>query len=186
MKYFLTSGNMRFPHPVSWPLSCGVNLKCLPFILIAGLFAACSGSASGPPDLEQGIQVVRYMASKNQLRRSSFPVVYPEGKPSDFVKWMFSTFGTAEWPPSEDMAEMEPMILEQAKSIRMPIIPKGVSLVALKPDVSKGRQVVIMADDARGVLIIEGYADPEQPSVAQALIKIPKVQRPPSKVESSY
>ncbi len=185
MKFIFGSVNMGFADRVSWLLPRRLALKCLLFILIAGL-TACAESPSGPPDLEQGIRVVRYMASKNQLRRSSFLVVYPEGKPSDFVNWMFSTFGTAEWPPSEEMAEMDPMTLEQAKSIRMPIIPKGVAIVALKPDEERGRQVVIRADDARGVLIVEGYADPGQAPVAQSLIKIPKVKRSSSKVESSY
>lgn len=152
-------------------LLAGVLMCGLPVLL-----SACGGGEKGDPALRRGIQFVRYLSARNQLTRSSFLVVYPEGKPSDFVKWMFSTMGTAEWPPSEEMAEADPMIAEQAKSIRAPLLPKGVALVPVERDLKKKRQVVIRADDAAGILIADAYLDPNYPPAMtrQWLLKLPK------------
>lgn len=131
--------------------------------LLVGLTIASCGEQGPeePVELKRAV-VVKYMMAPNQLKRSSFLAVFPEGKPSDFVIWMFSTFGTAEWPPYEDG---DPMELEQAKSIRMPVIPKDVTLVPREPDPEKGKQIVIKSDDQRGLFIIEGYLNPHVPPV---------------------
>jgi len=55
----------------------------------------------------------------------------------------------------------DPMELEQAKSIRMPVIPKDVTLTPREPDPKKGKQIVIKSDDQRGLIIVEGYLNPE-------------------------
>ena len=129
-------------------------------LLIGLTIASCvEQSPEGPVELKRAAAVVKYIIAPNQLRRSSFLAIFPEGKPSDFVTWMFSTFGTAEWPPYEDG---DPMELEQAKSIRMPVIPKDVTLTPREPDPKKGKQIVIKSDDPRGLIIVEGYLNPHK------------------------
>ena len=130
--------------------------------LLVGLTIASCGEQEPeePIELRRAAAVVKYIMAPHHLRGSSFLAVFPEGKPSDFVIWMFSTFGTSEWPPREDG---DPMELEQAKSIRMPVIPKDVYLVPREPDPEKRKQLVIKSDDPRGLIIIEGYLNPHEP-----------------------
>jgi hypothetical protein len=73
---------------------------------------------------------------------------------------MLSDRGAADWPYSEELDQQNPAIGEEAKSIGMPLIPKGVALVPRRPDATKKKQVVIKADDARNMIIVEGYTDP--------------------------
>lgn len=130
-------------------------------LLIGLTIASCDEKEPEEPiELRRAAAVVKYIMEPNHLGRSSFLAVFPEGKPSDFVVWMFSTFGTAEWPPREDG---DPMELEQAKSIRMPVIPKDVTLTPREPDPEKGKQIVIKSDDPRGLIIVEGYLNPHEP-----------------------
>ena len=127
-------------------------------------------------ELEQGAQVIGYMLSPFRLRNSSYAALYPNGKPSDFVSFIFSDIGVAEWPESEAMAEEDPMILEQARAIRAPLIPKGVALVPLFPNPRLGKQVVVRFDDEAGLVIAEGYLDPTQKPVLIRKWKLPKVE----------
>lgn len=143
-------------------------------LIVAGglLLSACGDNGPDePPELKRAAAVVRYMASANQLKRSSFYVVYPEGKPSQFVSWMFSTFGTAEWPPAEDSDEYD--ALEGAKALGIPVIPKDVLIVANKPDPSAGKQVVVRSDDQKSAVIVEGYLKPEGPPVLTRQWELP-------------
>ncbi len=127
-------------------------------------------------DLRRGIQVVRYLSSPKMIRRSSFLSVHPQGQPSDFVNWMFSSLGTAEWPPSEEMAEQDPIFAEQAKAIRAPLLPRGIRLVAHRPEAGAGRQVVVKANDAQGLIIAQGYESAGAPPVLtrQWRLRIPR------------
>lgn len=111
--------------------------------------------------MEKAIRVVRYLSAPNQLQRSSFLVVFPGGQPSDFVTWMFSTFGTAEWPPAEGSVEMEGPDWEDAlRATGTPIRPREVSLVPLKPDPELKKQIVVKADDVRKKILVAGYLEP--------------------------
>lgn len=133
------------------------------FLLVLPMLYIDWGTDSDHPQLERAVRAVRYLSAPRQIQRSSFLVVYPEGRPSDFVKWMFSPMGTAEWPPAED--SVDPVTLEQAKSIRMPVIPANTRIVPEKPSEEKLRQVVVQADDTRGMLMVEAYEDPGRPPV---------------------
>lgn len=126
------------------------------------------------PKLDKATRVVRYLSAPNQLKRSSFLASYPKGKPSDFVKWMFSTLGTAEWPPREGGLEEE--FEEGARAVGIPLIPAGVSIVAKRPDPKAAMQVVVKSDDINKKIIIEGYLNPTQPPALtkQWDFKIPK------------
>ena len=116
-----------------------------------------------PQELKRAAQAVAYMVAPKHLERSSFYAIYPEGKPSQFVKWMFSTFGTAEWPPAEDSPDEA--ALEGAIALRIPIIPRDVAIIRDKPDADLAKQLVVRADDLKGMVIAEGYLAPEGPPV---------------------
>lgn len=131
--------------------------------LLVGLYA-CAKKA--PPELERGMAVMRYMTSPVFLSQSRFYVLYPEGKPSDYIKYIFSSFGTSEWPPLEGGVEDNEMTREAMKATRTPMIPANVLFVPLKPNRSKRQpQVVLKSNNDAGVLILEGYADPTEPPV---------------------
>jgi hypothetical protein len=119
------------------------------------------------PQLEKAGRMVRYLSALRQLQRSSFMAFYPEGKPSEFVSWMFSEISAAERPPSEwelDPMEREGMRTVGMRTVGMPIIPNNVRIYShLIKDGSK--QVVVKADDGRGLILIEGYLAPDQPPV---------------------
>ena len=116
------------------------------------------------PELNRAIGVVRYMSADRQLKRTAFRMAYPDASPEEFVKWMFSPMGAAVWPPFEGgefSQEEEKMI----KKTGMPFFPSGISVVAKKPDLGRGRQVVVYGDDERQMLLVEGYLDPKTPAV---------------------
>ncbi len=122
----------------------------------------------GPKDnieLRKGIAVVRYLSAERQLKRSSFLVAYPDGTPKQFLSWMFSSMGVAEWPPYEGGMEFSPEEEAMVRKTGMPFIPKGLSLVAENPDIEKGRQVVIFSDEVEPYLVAEGYENPSDPPV---------------------
>ena len=132
-------------------------------LLLSFAFSGILGCEAPPdyPELEKAIRVVRYLSAPNQLQRSSFLVIFHGGQPSDFVTWMFSTFGKAEWPPAEGSLEMENYGWEEALQVTgTPVPPREVSFVALKPDPNLKKQIVVKPDDARQKIMVEGYLDP--------------------------
>ncbi len=138
---------------VPWAVGLG-------FLLMLPMFFMDWSGGGDYPQLEKAGRVVRYMSAPRQLQRSSFITFYPEGKPSEFVSWMFSEMGAAEWPPSE--WELDSMEREGMRSAGMPIIPKSVRIYSrLKKNGSK--QIVVKADDGRGLILIEGYLASDQP-----------------------
>lgn len=126
-----------------------------------------------PSDLEQAAQMVHSMSSADRLKISTFPMVYPEGKPSQFVQWFFSTLGTREWPltAAEFKAQFDETIIPG-----YPLLPEDVAFSRQKPDLGKGRQLVVKSDDAHGTLIVEGYTQPGQKPVLVQVWKLPKVK----------
>jgi len=150
------------------------------WLWLAILLAACSQPAAhkidlAPPELKQAARVVEFMLRPRNLSRSAFSVLFPESKPSEFVSFMFSDLGVAEWPDSEVMAEHDPMIRDQAKAIGAPLMPKGVAFIPRELAPESGKQIVIKADDARGVVIVVGYAAPNLPPMLVSEFKVPKV-----------
>ncbi|MBT5472242.1 MAG: hypothetical protein HOK41_16685 [Nitrospina sp.] len=116
-------------------------------------------------ELRKGIAVVRYMSAQRQLQRSSFLVAYPEGTPEQFLDWMFSPMGAAEWPPYEGGLEFSPEEEKMVRKTGMPFIPAGLLLIPHEPDTENGRQVVVSADAETRFLIAEGYESPSDPPV---------------------
>ncbi|MBU8872114.1 MAG: hypothetical protein KOO60_14695 [Gemmatimonadales bacterium] len=133
----------------------------LKFQMLAGAFivlTALTLSACGPeepPELKKAAAVIQYMMAPPNLSRSAFCVAFPEGKPSQYVSYLFSTMGSAEWPPGEDWVDK--IEIETARVIGIPISPRGVTFIPRNRKNSAGSQLVIGCDDARGVVILEGY-----------------------------
>ncbi len=109
-------------------------------------------SSNIDPRLEQAVKSAKYMTSQKFLSRSAFKSIYPEQKPSNFVQYIFSTMGSAEWPIAFDEGEKE-----QLRSIGVPIMPNNLAIVPNKPDPKNDLQVVLKADDEAGFVIIEAY-----------------------------
>ena len=147
------------------PAKLGLGL-----VFFGVLLGACQETPEYP-QLEQGIRVVRYLSAKKQLERSSFRAVYPEGRPTDFVKWMFSTLGKAEWPPAEGSVELEPDMKQALAATRTPILPQDLSLEPNLPDYQpvfeheSSRQIVVSGDDTRWVIEVKGFLKSEEKPV---------------------
>ncbi len=132
------------------------------FILILPLFYFDFGPKENV-EIRKGIAVVRYMSAPRQLKRSSFLLTYPSGTSEQFLSWMFSPFGASEWPPYEGGIEFGPDEEAMIRKTGVPFIPANLVLIPQEPDSEKGKQVVIRAE--RGLLIAEGYEDPNEPPV---------------------
>ncbi len=138
-------------------------------------FTACGSNA--PKELQQGVQVINAMTSVGYLSGSAFYAAYPDGKPSDYVRYTFSDIGAAEWPVAAGGMGYDEMEAEQSRSIGMPIIPAGIHYSPNTPNPSiQGMQVVLRGDDAKGVLVIEGYVNPAEKPVIVKEKKLPKVK----------
>lgn len=154
------------------------NVLSLVFVL---MLTACGGDEL-PPDLYRGVAMIKSMTSPMHLSRSAYSVVQ-DGKPSTYVKFMFSSMGVAEWPDSEEAAERDPALKEQAAAGHRALVPKGLSFAANAPDPAKSRQIVLKADDAKGVLIIEAYDNPAAKPLLIESIHLPKVEVAPGVLE---
>lgn len=132
-----------------------ITQRFLHALAILLMLAACD-NIGPPPELKRGVQLIRWMTAPAQLSKSMYSTIQ-DGKASTWVNYFFSDMGAAEWPESEEAAERNPAIAEQAKSAGLPLAPKGVAFAADKPNPAKGRQIVLKADDARSVIIVEAY-----------------------------
>ncbi len=135
-----------------------------------------------PPELRRGVQLVRWMTTPEQLSRSMYST-FQDGKASTLVSFMCSSMGASEWPETEESAERDPRLKDQAAAARLPLSPKGVAFVADAPNPAKGRQIVLKADDARQMLIVEAYDNPSQKPLVVEEIPLPKVKPAPGVAE---
>jgi len=141
-----------------------------PWLVLVMLFfgsvmlASCGESA--PPELTQAADAVEAMLKPVNLSRSMFTAASPDGTPSQYVSYLFSSMGAAEWPPSEAWADE--MDREQMAAIRQPLLPADVAIVPRAPDPTVGKQLVISFDDDKGIVIARGYLDPaDEPLLAR-------------------
>ncbi|GEM_PF-3399964 len=135
------------------------------FILIFCLaplfsFYGCEGAV--PADLDRAAKVIRFMSEEYKLEKTSFPALYPNCLPSEFVKWVFSEKGKAEWPDSLDNDDSNPDVRNKAFKQGAPIVPRSVQFFAGKTDPNGGRQLIVKANDAARTIIVEGYGDPKK------------------------
>lgn len=155
--------------------------RILHAIAILLMLAACD-NVGPPPELKRGVQMIRWMTAPAQLSRSMYSAIQ-DGKASTWVGYFFSDMGAAEWPETEEAAERDPMIAEQAKSAGLPLAPKGISYSANQPDPAKGRQIVLKADDTRSIIIVEAYDSPSAKPLMVDEIPLSKVDPAPGVAE---
>ncbi len=139
--------------------------------LLAAL-AACSKPAAPPKELADAVAVVGYLASPRFVNVSAYSATAQKGTPSEFVSYLFSDLGAAELP--EPARPGEP---QGAGRGGPPAWPDGVALRPHRPDPRLGRQVVIVPDDARGLVIAEGYADPKAAPVIRREFELAKPRK---------
>ena len=122
-------------------------------LTIPGL-AGCSGdNISKDPELKQSVNYVRYLTSKRFLRNSAFSYTFPEQKPSQFVSYLFSDIGTAEWVVMND-----PLEEEQLRSISVPVPSMNVAITnEFMPDQEK--QLVLKGNDPTDQIIVEAFVE---------------------------
>jgi len=154
-----------------------ITQRFLHALAILLMLAACD-NIGPPPELKRGVQLIRWMSAPAQLSKSMYSAIQ-DGKASTWVNYFFSDMGAAEWPESEEAAERDPAIAEQAKSAGLPLAPKGVAFSANAPDPTKGRQIVLKADDARSVIIVEAYDAPAAKPLMVDEIPLAKVDPAP-------
>ena len=137
-----------------------------------------SSTANAPKDIVQAMKAVTDGLKPNQLSKSMFSAAHPNGKPSEYVSFYFSSLGAAEWPASSmEFSE------DEMQMTGMSFLPQSVSLVANTPDSGKGKQIVIGADDSKGIITLTGYVNPGQPAVLTKEVKLPKVKPAPGVTE---
>ena len=119
----------------------------------------CS-SQSSDPGLEKAAQVIQYMMRPKNLSRSIFSAAFADPKASNFVSYIFSPMGAAEWPiPMDDFEK------EQMQSIGAPIAPADISYNPLELATEKSRQIVVKFDDDKNLVIAEAYDNPNNPPI---------------------
>ena len=124
-------------------------------VLLLALLAGCSGSSEPPADLSAAVAVVGYLAGPRYIGISMYSATAETGTPEEFVSYLFSTMGAAERPESSGPGEKG-----SSNTGGPPSWPANVGFYPLKPNPRGGKQVVVVPDDARGMLIAEAYEDP--------------------------
>ena len=139
-----------------------------------GLAAACSGSSEPPPDLVVAVAVVGYLASPRYIEMSMYSATADTGTSSEFVSYLFSDMGASERP--------EPARPDVSggggKRGGPPTWPEGIGFFPHKPDARGGKQVVVLPDDARRIIVAEGYVDPAAKPVLRREFEMAKPRKP--------
>ncbi len=141
-------------------------------VAVLSMLVACGpGEPPLAPELEQGMQVVRYLSSPRFLRKSAFRE-QEDRTPSSLVSYLFSDMGIAEWPEREgwgsDLAE------EQMRSIGVPMVPADVGFYPHRPESAGGMQIVVHGEDATREIVVRAYEDPAAPPVAERRWPMPR------------
>jgi hypothetical protein len=155
----------------------------LPHYLFAGftlllimMQTACSNQ-SAPPEIEQAARAMHSMMTPANLTRSAFYVAYPEGGPSQYITYLFSPMGTAEWPLSED--NPEGLSAADLRAAGIVPLPTGVAIVARRPQPGRGKQLVLSAADGHGVVVARGYLSATEEPVLVEDWSLKKVETAP-------
>lgn len=128
------------------------------------LMVSCGG-APADAELSQAAQAMAQLARSRHLERSCFYVVYPQGTPTDFVGYLFSDLGSADWPVA-----FEPLEAEQMQSAGITPLPGTVKISAQQREQPEQKELVLLADDAAGDIQLLGYLPNEtEPNVEERI-----------------
>ena len=150
-------------------------LKYLLLIVLTSILVNCGSGTTDDPELKRAIKASASLLLPKNLSRSAFYAAYPNGTPSDYVSYYFSSMGSAEWPPYEGGGEFS---AEEMKMAGMSAIPQNVKVYPRNINPTHiGKQIIIKADNTRGVIIFEGYLLPSDTQAALVVEKkLPKVK----------
>lgn len=104
------------------------------------------------PELQQANAALRGMAAPLSLSKSCFGVVYPNGQASDYLSFLLSDLGAAEWPVAMDEQERQ-----QLKAIGQVPMPNTVSISLHQRRYRDRKELVLQADDATRSVQVDGY-----------------------------
>lgn len=138
---------------------------------MAGFLMLYPSPESDHPDLYQTYQAMRNMCTEANLVNSAFPYVYPDCRASEWVSYLFSTLGSAEWPPRAGQEFSE----QEARIARIAVLAEDVAVVPLRPRRNFARQLVIGFDDGHNLVTADAYAAWNQPPVFQREWTVPQV-----------
>jgi len=164
----------------------GEGARCVRIVALTLVAIALAGCHSTPPDLAAAVGAVGSMLSPQALERSAFYAVYPEGTPSDFVAFLFSPLGKAEWVPDDPtVAPGRGGLVSPADVLAVggKLPPGVVGLVPEEPEPHILRQVVLRGDDERGVVIAAAYEQPWSVAVVVHEWALPRVTLAPGIAE---
>jgi len=150
----------------------GLTASCVVGIaIVVGI--ACNPFVDA--ELDQAVRAVGGMTQADRLSQSCYSVLFPNGKPSQFVSYIFSTVGVSEWPLTEKGVFADDIELEKAWIPRKPLLPKTVPIVQNKRDPQLKKQLVITFDDEAGYVITEGYLEGQDKPAIIKKWQIPSV-----------
>lgn len=136
------------------------NPSC-PLPWLVGLGVALNGCQSSDPnaqaldaDLMAANAAFAGMTQNWTLSHSCFGVAYPEGGAENFVRYLFSDLGSAEWPVAFDELEAE-----QMAAIGQTSLPPNVVVSPNERQYFDRKELVLQAQD--GQIYVRGYL-PEQ------------------------
>lgn len=152
-------------------------LTIILFVSLKKITGSVSCGKRIPVEMTRAANVIYTMMNPNQLSRSAFSVAFEDGKPSQFVSYIFSDMGRAEWP---DITDSPDYMVDQKYKPAL-----DVSIVPLSVDLNKGKQIVVTYNDLKNVVIVLGFMDPYQKPVLKKEWKLPKVIPVPG-VEEMY
>ena len=147
-------------------------------MIIVLLNIAMSCGKPEPPELERAAAFVKWFTAPKNLSKSMYSAAFPQGTPGQFVSYLFSDMGVAEWPNAA--SEMEQ---QQLRSAMIPTLPQDVALVPLQPNLNGKKQLVVKFDNEKGLILLEGYLDPRKPPVLYREITFRPVEPDPIAVE---
>jgi hypothetical protein len=139
---------------------------CRSLVALGALGLALGGCTSQPSELEEPMNRIGAALSSRGLSRSAFYAVHPDGRPSDFVSFFFSPIGTSEWLPESSKPSL--VLSRNLRRVGAAVPSDAIALVAGEPDREARRQIVVTADDVRGVVIAQAY---ELPSASPVLVR---------------
>ncbi len=116
----------------------------------SALLASCGGQPADP-QLEQAADALAAMTQSSHLSRSCFYLVYPSGRAPEFIQYLFSDLGAAEWPVA-----LDPMEAEQMQAAGQTVLPPEVSISPQQRRNPQQKELVLTAD-AEGQVVATGY-----------------------------
>ncbi|MEB3274620.1 MAG: hypothetical protein ACO4AI_14080 [Prochlorothrix sp.] len=140
-------------------------------LLITGfLLSSCQSPTDS--DLMAANTALSAMVTTRNLKNSCFGVAYPEGGAENFIRYLFSDLGSAEWPVAFDALEREQM----AAAGQTPI-PANVVISALDRQYPDRKELVLQAQT--GQITAQGYLPEETTPHFEALWELgPAVTNP--------